>query len=604
MTKLFDEAIKTLAKVYSGDMTTELTVDYDGGPSYDVVDHIMHLPYQIGEDATQYVEDEFRVFLGHESYERRWRKLSDKMMDGCKANRCLKMWFNATGDVSLEEEMSEEYPGLGLLSKQKNIEIAHSLMNNIDDARAKGRPTEPNHNLVAAFGSLIESGAVTREVCKSGLPPEWHPYINVAADVLSKRKGTGIQEAYDLADECMNKCNAAWHEENEEEDGASAPGSNESEEGEDEAGTVTGGLPFNDNDEDTLAKSRLDDLTEALDDMATNMNGRNPNDGGGKWHQAGRVLIYTFTSDYDVYCEARDIFTGYNTPAGVPDITVNAQLFTTKLRQALTVPVPKHVRRRSKGSLDERVIHELCMGLTDVFKRKLPVPDVSAAAVLSLDLSGSIGWAINTVRHVAGVWNKAFDNVDVPLAIQGWTTGGSTGPMTTVGGHYLSGYDRYTAVNALPTPLYRTEGVNFINIKSFAQKASDELVLENIDKMQVIGSTPTGEGLLWAIKELLHRPERRKLLFFFTDGSPGFASNGPNSVHNKFIRTMAEIAQKNGIEIYPIGLGYDISSHFNHIKVPESAQVSNIEEVLPILDSWVVKAFRDMANKSVQRRMT
>jgi len=93
------------------------------------------------------------------------------------------------------------------------------------------------------------------------------------------------------------------------------------------------------------------------------------------------------------------------------------------------------------------------------------------------------------------------------------------------------------------------------------------------------------------------------LLFFFTDGCPGFQANGQSTVHSRFISTVAQIAVRNGIEIYPIGLGYDIAHHFKDIKVPMSAVINNIDALLPVLDGWVVKALRDMANASIQHRM-
>lgn len=597
MARLFDTAIKTLAKVYSGDMATELTVEYDGGPSYDVVDHIMHLPYQIGDDVTPEVEDEFRVFLGHESYERKWRKLSPKMWEACNKDPCLKMWFNATGDVALEEEMSEEYPGLGLLAGRKNAQIGKDVTQSIKE---NDKNIEMTHNVVAAYATLLGTESITLDECLSELPDRWHPYIKSADEIISKRTGTSIEEAFGLAQTCRKKMDLVWKDEEEPPPGPGGDEEGEGGEGEDEV-DGPGGLPFDDDDGDPLQSKRVKDLEEALDDMIGSKPGGKKM-AGGKWRTAGSVSVYTFSSDYDVYCTPAEIWTGYYCDHKL-DIAAHSQVFVTKLRQALTVPVPKYIQRRTKGSLDERAIHKLCMGMDDVFRRKLPQPDVSAAAVLSLDLSGSVGWAISTLAHVCGVWNDSFGKLDIPLEIQGWTTGGGTKALTTVGGHCLTGYDRYRAINQMNTPLYRKEAINFISVKKFSQKYNDKDVLDNIEKLEVVGSTPTGEGLLWAVRELIRRPERRKLLFFFTDGSPGFACDGLNSVHRNFIKTIGAIAERSGIEIYPIGLGYDIEQHFTNIKVPQSAKITEIESLLPILDGWVVKAFRDMANASVQHRV-
>lgn len=574
MAKLFDEAIRVLAKVYSKDLSTDLTIEYDGLPSYDVKNHVMHLPYQISDEVPEELENEFRVFLGHESGERRWRKLTPDMIEACKNDPCLKMWFNSIGDVSLEEEQADDFPGLGLLMTENNKKILDHLMNRYS------KQDEPDHSALSICAQAIGYGLLTADQIKDRLNSTWHPYVDLCDRVMSGRQGSDIREAFELSQTLRKEIDLLWEDEN-------PPPEDGEEEGEGEGR----GMPMGETDMD---EERQNKLTQALQKHT----------GGGKWgEQHGTAISYTFTDKYDVYCEARHYRQGAHVPLNDQWFRREADMLYTKMRQALTVPVPKNIRRRLKGSLDERRIAQLCIGRNDVFTRRLPQPDLSVAAVLSFDLSGSVSHFIPDMKVIAATWNDAFGRMDVPLAIQGWGTCYGGCNTETVGGEMLTPSQRCIRLQAESQHLYRREPIDFVEIKRFDQGWQEDATKINIATIPCVGSTPTGEGLFWAVRELRNRPERRKLLFFVTDGGPGFMHNGASVIHYRMIKNVAKAAVANGIEIYPIGVDYNVNGLFEGIPLPASAVLNSAKDLLRLIDTWIVDAFRDMANTAVQHRI-
>ena len=82
-------------------------------------------------------------------------------------------------------------------------------------------------------------------------------------------------------------------------------------------------------------------------------------------------------------------------------------------------------------------------------------------------------------------------------------------------------------------------------------------------------NTPLGDAVEMAAKDMVLRPEPRKVLFAFTDGE---ANNVP---HAKFA---CELAEKHGIKVCVIGIipGYALQAHHRAVSCFNVSQLSTV----------------------------
>lgn len=220
-----------------------------------------------------------------------------------------------------------------------------------------------------------------------------------------------------------------------------------------------------------------------------------------------------------------------------------AMSLTLRLRQALTVNLPLTQKRRTRGEVDERELHRLVLGHQDVFEERRPQEAMSTAAVLSWDESNTmqVGGRIEQVRLLAHAWNEALGHLRIPSMLHGWTT------LPGVLGNFN---------------VYRQEPLRHRVYKEFSERWDEGKVLKRLSKIDTQDGTPTGESLLFAAEALSRRPERRKILFFLTDGEPRIASHGSEHIHHQFIRTVLSQCETAGIEVIGLGIQADLSEFF------------------------------------------
>ena len=94
--------------------------------------------------------------------------------------------------------------------------------------------------------------------------------------------------------------------------------------------------------------------------------------------------------------------------------------------------------------------------------------------------------------------------------------------------------------------------------KSLGVILKDGLLKENID----------GEALQWANERLKKRFEDRKIMIVISDGAPvddsSLSANNPNYLDNHLRKVIADIYEKNQIELLAIGIGHDVTKYYNH----------------------------------------
>jgi cobalamin biosynthesis protein CobT len=222
-----------------------------------------------------------------------------------------------------------------------------------------------------------------------------------------------------------------------------------------------------------------------------------------------------------------------------------AQVLYTRLRQTLTVPTPRERRGLRRGEVDELSIAELALGGENVFKQTVRVEQQSVAATLSWDESSSMGGLLNprilVVKELAYTWNEGLGLIRIPTELLGWTT---------------------TRKSVWNRAAHRKCILRHRIYKDFSERWNDERVLRRLARIDTLGLTPTAEGLLFAASRLAKRPERRKLLFFATDGKPFLGANENDPIHLAFLQTVLQRCGAAGIEVVGLGIGVDLGHLF------------------------------------------
>lgn len=356
-----------------------------------------------------------------------------------------------------------------------------------------------------------------------------------------------------------------------------SPGGEEANEGagsEEGSGSGTGDTPPGPPPIEDEGEDDHDTTQAMLDDLVEQMFGKQESEGYSEDDagQYGEPTTYTYDPTYDTVTVVGHRGTAY--PLPVSEYGAAAQTLETRLRQALTMPAPRMLRRREKGEVDERSLHRLVLGQTDVFRRRVITEADDVAVTVSWDESGSMGsgsWtgkptAIQTVQRLAYTFNAALGRLNIPTELLGWTTGSEV--------HNPN--------------VYRQSATAHRVYKEFKDRATDDKVLKRLSRIQVSGFTPTAEGLRFALERLAARHERRKVLFFLTDGQPYIRSNGTDEIHTDFIRTLVHRAERAGIEVVGVGIGAELGHLF-----PRWVQVNDVSELRGRVADELLKVLKE-----------
>ena len=82
----------------------------------------------------------------------------------------------------------------------------------------------------------------------------------------------------------------------------------------------------------------------------------------------------------------------------------------------------------------------------------------------------------------------------------------------------------------------------------------------------------------WANKRLQKRFEDRKIMIVISDGAPvddsSLSANNPHYLDNHLREVIADIYEKDQIELLAIGIGHDVTKYYNH-----AITISNAESL-------------------------
>ena len=202
--------------------------------------------------------------------------------------------------------------------------------------------------------------------------------------------------------------------------------------------------------------------------------------------------------------------------------------------------------KRTGTNLASSRVYRIKQGQFDVFKTRQHHKKMNTAIQVLVDTSGSMAGSMGIVTQATSALSVALD--DIPNL-------------------------KHSVARFPASPL---AGDSVSKLKGFNESAKKVMSAFN---MGHIGSTPTTEAMVWAVKELISRKETRKMILLITDG-------GPDDYFS--CKYMIDECIKAGIEVIGIGIHYDITE-----LVPESRIINDINELKKAL-------FDMLGNKLIQ----
>lgn len=227
-----------------------------------------------------------------------------------------------------------------------------------------------------------------------------------------------------------------------------------------------------------------------------------------------------------------------------------------------------------KGCLYGAGLSRLITGDERVFRKKMERKTKDVAVSLLIDLSGSMmGTPVKYACMSAYIFAKALSKIGINFEILGFTTDWNEPrdsffqTLKKTEEKAFDGRPSYTRIEPLIMPIF----------KKFEDKFSTETAQTLCyfsDSECSMNNNVDGECVLIASSRLLAQPQKRKILFVFSDGDPAFQTN--YSVwEKKHLHYAIEQAKKAHIETFGIGICSDSVSKF----YPHYSIVNEIEDL-------------------------
>ena len=223
--------------------------------------------------------------------------------------------------------------------------------------------------------------------------------------------------------------------------------------------------------------------------------------------------------------------------------------------------------RSWKFDLDEGVLDtsKLTRIITDSnkplsFKEEKQSDFKDTVISILIDCSGSMrGRSINLAAVCAEIIGTTLERCSVKTEVLGYTTKHWKGGDSRKSWLQRGGFSYPGRLNDLRHIVFKSAEDSWRKSrKSLGVILKDGLLKENID----------GEALQWANKRLQKRFEDRKIMIVISDGAPvddsSLSANNPHFLDNHLREVIADIYEKDQIELLAIGIGHDVTKYYNH----------------------------------------
>ena len=179
---------------------------------------------------------------------------------------------------------------------------------------------------------------------------------------------------------------------------------------------------------------------------------------------------------------------------------------------------------------------------------------------LLIDNSGSMrGRPIMSAIACADILAKVLEQCDVKVEILGFTTAEWKGGESRKAWLAAGSPPNPGRLNDLRHIIYKSADAPWRKAKrNLGLALKDGLLKENID----------GEAILWALKRLNSRPEKRKILMVISDGAPvddsSISVNVKSFLDAHLRQVITQIESSRAVELLAIGIGHDVNRYYQN----------------------------------------
>lgn len=228
------------------------------------------------------------------------------------------------------------------------------------------------------------------------------------------------------------------------------------------------------------------------------------------------------------------------------------------LQSLLAEPKARWLGDQERGAVNPRSLHRLALsdsgGQQRIFRQRIRVKRLRTAVALLLDESQSMaGVKLLLAKNTAMVFCEALSRLNIPSSVIGFSTARDTLEKRAAEQTGMAVDELRSAFRLAP-------------LRHTVYKRFDESFAKVSGKMEGIAArsmTPLGESMLFAARELLRRPEERKVLFVMTDGKPVVGINPEDVTFAHAKHSIARI-EKAGINVALVGIQENCVSSLHH----------------------------------------
>ena len=221
-------------------------------------------------------------------------------------------------------------------------------------------------------------------------------------------------------------------------------------------------------------------------------------------------------------------------------------------------------------------------GSENIYKQREESDDIDTAVMILIDHSGSMSRRIVMASKACVALASALENTNISYAIQGFTTDEDAMPKSVI--RKLSGDAEFNSFLPLVTMRYKEFSDKLSRIKGSLGgmvESCRDVAEYNVDGLSVDQSG----------RELLRRPEKRKVLMVLSDGKPADSymsrsRRGRGTQYKSHLASVVSSLIADGIDVFGIGIESDaVSSYY-----PNYAVLHDLND----LESEVISKMDDM----------
>ena len=273
-----------------------------------------------------------------------------------------------------------------------------------------------------------------------------------------------------------------------------------------------------------------------------------------------------FSDRYDKEVSGDDL---HDTP-DVYDKMLNETVGQTNvLRRTLERKLAAKMKRswvggQTKGRLDSRRLVGAVTGSEHIYKTREETDDLDTALMIIVDHSGSMGNRIKTASSATVALAVALENTPIVYAIQGFTTQHLPDKVH----NKFTSLTEYESYMPVVTLRYKEFGDRLSRVKGklggMRYNFCHSMCL-NVD----------GVSIEKAGRELLKRPEKRKVLMVLSDGEPNDGYSQVRGGLERHLKNVINSLAAQGVEVFGIGIESDaVESYY-----PDYAVLNDVADL-------------------------